>query len=340
MGESLRRLIWAITREETPLTKSVVLSHGDLDGITSGAIALLQFPGSTFYFTRPSQIHNDLSRVAKDKPDLVHISDIAINSKRFGDILQALDRFPKSTEIHWVDHHPLTVKEKRALSSRVVLMHEIGPCAAELVYRKFQDTLPEHALRLALYGAIGDYCDETPFARLHFDDVDKRTLYLEAGILVQALQEIDYRNESKDLLYQLSLGVKPSSMNDMVDLALKATRIEHEVFRYVQSKARKLGSIGYVLDMPINGYRGKSAKFSAYVTNSKVGISARSSDDEIDMSIRRRGTTIDLNKALNELLPSFDNSSGGGHPAAAGASLERNQFSKFLESFSEYIQTY
>jgi hypothetical protein len=56
------------------LTKSVVLSHGDLDGITSGAIALLKFPGSTFYFTRPSQIHQDLFRVAKDKPDIVHIS--------------------------------------------------------------------------------------------------------------------------------------------------------------------------------------------------------------------------------------------------------------------------
>ncbi len=57
------------------MTKSVVLSHGDLDGITSGAIALLQFPGSTFYFTRPSQVHQDLFRIAKDKPDIVHISE-------------------------------------------------------------------------------------------------------------------------------------------------------------------------------------------------------------------------------------------------------------------------
>ena len=78
------------------MTKSVVLSHGDLDGITSGAIALLQFPGSTFYFTRPSQVHQDLFRVAKDKPDIVHVSDIAINNRKFENILQALDRFPES----------------------------------------------------------------------------------------------------------------------------------------------------------------------------------------------------------------------------------------------------
>ncbi|TFG30349.1 hypothetical protein EU528_08395 [Candidatus Thorarchaeota archaeon] len=214
------------------------------------------------------------------------------------------------------------------------------PCAAELVYRKFESNLPEHALRLALYGAIGDYCDGTPFTTIHFDDVDKRTLYLEAGILVQALQEIDYRRESKDLVYELTLGVKPSSMNDMVDLALKATRIEHEVFRYIQQNAKHLGSIGYILDMPIHGYRGKSAKFSAYVTNSKIGISARSSEDEVDMSIRRRGSHIDLNKALNTILPEFDNASGGGHPAAAGASLERNDFQKFLRTLADYVKDF
>jgi len=322
------------------LTKSVVLSHGDLDGITSGAIAMLQFPGATFYFSRPSQIHQDLYRVAKDKPDFVHVSDIAINSRKFEDLLQALDSFPESTTFHWTDHHPMTSKQKRELSSRVDLFHKVGPCAAELVYRKFESNLPEHALRLALYGAIGDYCDDTPFTKLHFDDLDKRTLYLEAGILVQALQEIDYRRESKDLVYQLTLGVKPSSMNDMVDLALKATRIEHEVFRYIRQYAQSFGPIGYIMDMPINGYRGKSAKFSAYVTNSKIGISARTSEDEVDMSIRRRGTNVDLNKALNSILTDFAGSSGGGHPAAAGASLEKNDFNKFLHSFADYMKEF
>ncbi len=322
------------------MAKSVVLSHGDLDGITSGAIALLHYPGSDFYFTKPSQVHQDLFRIAKDRPNLVHISDIAINTAKFDSLLNALDKFPKSTIIQWTDHHPILPKQKKELSSHVDLMHELDSCAAELVYRRFESNLPEYALRLALYGAIGDYCDNTPFAKLHFDDVDKRTIYLEAGILVQALQEIDYRRESKDLLYQLSLGVKPSSMNDMVDLAIKATRIEHEVFHYVQDNARKVGCLGYILDMPINGYRGKSAKFSAYATNSKIGISARSSDDDIDMSLRRRRTKLDLNKALNEILPGFEGASGGGHPAAAGANLEINLFPEFLQVLSEYASKY
>ena len=326
--------------EETDLADTVVLSHGDLDGITSGAIALLKFPGSDFYFTRPSQIHQDLYRVAKDRPKIVHVSDIAINTKKFDSLLQSLDRFPESTQILWTDHHPMTAKQKRALEKRVDLVHQVGPCAAELVYQRFQANLPEHALRLALYGAIGDYCDDTEFSRIHFDDVDKRTLYLEAGILVQALQEIDYRRESKDLVYQLTLGIKPSSMNDIVDLALKATRIEHEIFRYIQNHARKLGPVGYILDLPVHGYRGKSAKFSAYVTDANIGVSARSSEDEVDMSLRRRQTKVDLNRALNTILPSFIGASGGGHPAAAGCSLEKNDFPEFLQSLADYVSNH
>jgi RecJ-like exonuclease len=317
----------------------VVLSHGDLDGITSGAIALLAFPGASFYFTRPSQIYQDLNRVAKNRPTEVHVSDIAINTKMFDYLIKALDSFPKTTTIHWTDHHPISASHKKQLSERVDLFHEVGPCAAELVYRKFEDSLPEHALRLALYGAIGDYCDDTKFSKIHFDDYDKRTLYLEAGLLVQALQEIDYRREAKDLVRQLTIGIEPSSMNDIVALAVKATRIEHEVFRYVQSNARKLSRVGYVLDMPINGYRGKSAKFAAYVTNSMIGISARSSDDDVDMSIRRRQCDVDLNKALGKILSGIEGGQGGGHPAAAGASLHRNDFPLFLQQLAEYVDT-
>ena len=316
---------------------STVLTHGDLDGITSGAIALLAFPGSDLYFTRPSHVHEDLYRVAKDKPDEVHISDIALNTQRFDEILRALSRFPKSTIIHWTDHHPMSAAHKKKLGAQVELFHEVGPCAAELVYRKFQDRLPEHALRLALYGSIGDYCDETPFARANFDNYDKRTLYLEAGLLVQALQEIDYRRESKNLVRQLTLGIEPSSMNDIVELALKATRIEHEVFRYVQRNARKLGPIGYVLDMPIGGYRGKAAKFAATSTESLVGISARSSEDDVDMSIRRRHCDVDLNRALIKILSNLEGASGGGHPAAAGASMNKESFPQFIQLFAEYV---
>ncbi len=318
---------------------SFVVSHGDVDGITSGAIAMQKFPGSTFYFSKPSQLPTDLFRIAKDKPDLVCISDIAVNEQRFADIVRALDRFPSHTKIHWIDHHPMRRKHLGILSKKTDLFHEIGPCAAELVYRRFQDELPESALRLALYGAIADYCDDTPFTQVHFDDYDKRTLYLEAGLLVQALQEIDYRRESKDLVRELTLGIAPSAMNHIVELAIKATRIEHEVFRYVKNYARKLGPIGYILDMPIDGYRGKSAKFSAYVTDSNIGISAKTSEDEMDMSIRRRATNIDLNKALNEILIEFNDAHGGGHPAAAGASMYKNDFPTFLQRFADYMST-
>lgn len=316
---------------------TTVISHGDLDGITAGAIGLLALPGSFFYFSKPSNIAQDLFRAAKDNPEEVIVSDIALNTSRLNDIVKALRKFPKSSTIHWIDHHPMPTKHKKTLSQHVELFHKVGPCGAELVYRKFQDRLPEHAIRLALYGAIGDYCDATEFALRHLEDYDKRTLYLEAGLLVQALQEIDYRKESRDLVKELTLGIEPSSMNNIVALAIKATRIEHQVFRYVKGKARKLGSVGYVLDMPIGGYRGKSAKFAAYVTDSQIGISARSSNDDIDMSIRLRNSKVNLNKALESILSELPGAHGGGHPQAAGASMDRNDFPKFLQRLADYV---
>jgi RecJ-like exonuclease len=319
---------------------SFVISHGDLDGITSGAIGLLAYPGATFYFTRPSQVAQDIYRIAKDMPETLLISDIAVNTMRFDDIMKAIDRLPKQTAVTWIDHHPLPARHKKKLESKINFIHEIGPCAAELVYRQYEKSLPEHAIRLALYGAIGDYADGTPFATSRLEDYDKRTLYLEAGLLVQALQEIDYRNESKDLVRDLSLGVQPSAMNDIVSHAIKATRIENEVFRFVQTHARKMGQVGYVLDMPISGYRGKAAKFTAYVTDSQIGISAKSSEDVVDMSLRTRRSNIDLNKALNTILPEIPDAKGGGHPKAAGASLPLNEFPTFLQQLAEYVDSH
>jgi len=199
--------------------------------------------------------------------------------------------------------------------------------------------LPEHALRIALYGAIADYCDDTPFAREHFDDFDKRTLYLESGLLVQALQEIDYSRESKDIVWSLALGMEPSAIPNIVSLAIQATRIEHQMFEYVKRHARRVGHVGYVLDIPMSGYRGKTAKFAAYCTGAAIGISARTSGDEIDMSIRRRGIRIDLNRLLGKIVPALEHAQGGGHPAACGATMSRNEFPKFLHLLNEALSS-
>ncbi|NWF94964.1 MAG: hypothetical protein HXY34_02380 [Candidatus Thorarchaeota archaeon] len=317
---------------------SVVLSHGDLDGITSGAIALLAFPGSTFQFTRPATIHQDLHRLSKSPPSVISISDIAVNVQTFDRIVQAVESFPETTIIHWTDHHPLAERNRRLLSQKVELFHETGPCAAELVFRKFGRNLPDHAVRLALYGAIGDYCDQTAFASARFEDFDKRTLYFEAGILVQALQEMESTKSLRDLVFQLAMGVEPSSMNELVSLAVKATRIEHDLFAFVRNNARKMGNVGFVLDVPINGYRAKCAKFAAYCTDSIIGVSARSNADEVDLSIRRRNTDLDLNMALQTIMPEFPGAQGGGHPAAAGGSIGKTEFPAFIQRLAEYAQ--
>ena len=62
--------------------------------------------------------------------------------------------------------------------------------------------------------------------------------------------------------------------------------------------------------------------------------------NEVDMSIRRRGSRVDLNRALNKILPHIDGAHGGGHPAAAGASMNKNDFPSFLQQLSDYIANF
>ena len=63
----------------------------------------------------------------------------------------------------------------------------LKPAASELTYRLFEDRLDRDMRRIAIYGAIGDFCDNTPHVKSWVKDWDKRSLYFQAGTLTQAI---------------------------------------------------------------------------------------------------------------------------------------------------------
>ena len=50
------------------------------------------------------------------------------------------------------------------------------------------------------------------------------------------------------------------------------------------------------------------------------------------------GSKVVLNKTLNIILKDLEGSSGGGHPAAAGASLDINDFPEYLQLLAEHVE--
>ncbi len=319
--------------------KTIIMTHGDTDGITSGAIMLGLYTSGELFFTRPGSLASHLKHIIKKRPDRVTITDIAINKTRMDDILEQLERLSKFAEIIYIDHHPLP----RNLSTKKIpanlVVHETGPCAAELAYRTFADKLSQDFSEIALIGAIGDYCDNTPFVYNTLKNWDKRILYMESALIVQALQEINNDTTKKELTSRLTLGLRPSQMSDIVPLAIKASNTERSVMNWIKHNVRIEGEIAYIIDMPIHGFRGKGAIYAAGYGNTKIGINASHDESNmIDMSLRTREENIKLNEILEDILPELGKkATGGGHPKAAGASIPAKKFSKFVDLLNNNI---
>ena len=150
-----------------------ILCHGDSDGICSGALALAANPEARVFFTNPVELAQDLKRV--DEGDSAIICDIALNEDTLQKVLDRMRVLSSKNTLLYIDHHPLPPNlDLTSFPAKVI--HELAPCASELTYRTFQNRLPRKTSRVAIYGAIGDYDDDTPFIRELLKDWDKRTL--------------------------------------------------------------------------------------------------------------------------------------------------------------------
>ena len=199
-----------------------ILTHGDADGVCSGALALAANPNSHVYFTHPAGLAEDLNVV--EPGDSLIVCDISLSENTLGEVLDKLRLVAEHGQLIYIDHHPLP----EGLSPYEVpgeFVHGVGVCASELTYRFFEDRLSRDMSRIVVYGAIGDYADDTPYIRRLVQDWDKRVLYFETGILIQALDAIGRNYERKrGLVWMLSENVPPSADDELVELALEQTR--------------------------------------------------------------------------------------------------------------------
>lgn len=312
-----------------------ILCHGDTDGICSAAIARAIFPSAEIRFTRPVSLLRDLTET--EPRFTVVILDIAINETQREQILSKMDELSKFGEVIYVDHHPLPYRMLKRDIPATTVAHEIGPSAAELTFRLFRNGLrPDHEL-LAIWGAIADYCEQTSFVQNGLGKYDRRTVYMEAGLLSQAIGEAGGDYEFKRTVVEaLSRLTPPTRIPDLVRRAIEATEQEWELYFYVRSNVERMGPLAVVRQLP-RGSLGKAAMFAVGLTGAEVGLCARRSDGEIDISLRRRhDSLVDLNEVLRRIVYRLGGS-GGGHSSAAGANIPAGVFGEFLETLASEI---
>lgn len=310
--------------------RTLILTHGDSDGICSGALAKSAYPDAYVYFTSPVSLLDKLNLI-EDVETLI-ICDIAIEERRCSELYSALRKFAKKCSLYYIDHHPLP----ESCEKEKWFYHDTGVCSSELTCRVFEDLLSQEMRRVAIYGAIGDFCDNTPCVKNWVRDWDKRSLYFQAGTLIQAILQKGKDYEFKrSLLEPLSKNVIPSDIPDLLELAREAAINEEKIRLFVKEHVKVLKNSAYIVNT--NNSISKAAIYAASYGQREVGIAAecREKKGVYDLSIRSRGKT-DINRILRSVAPKFGGS-GGGHPVAAGARIPKDSLESFLRTFDKKI---
>lgn len=312
------------------MSRSLILTHGDSDGVCSGAIAKSAYPEAEVYFTSPVGILDDL-KMADGCRNII-ICDIAIDARSCTALFNRLEELAQSASIKYIDHHPLPDK-----CWEVDWLHnDLGMCASELTYKVLEDRLNSDMRRVAIYGAIGDYYDNTPSIKEWLQDWDKRSLFFQAGTLIQALIHMGRNYDFKrKLLLPLSHDMIPTEIPSVSEIAREGARAEEALRLRIKKDVTSLENLAYVIDP--KGYMSKSAIYAASYGMRGVGIAAeyRGHKDVYDMSLRSR-ENIDLNRLLRTVALKHGGT-GGGHAAAAGARIPSASFVEFLQDLDAAI---
>ncbi|MEM2612011.1 MAG: DHHA1 domain-containing protein [Thermoproteota archaeon] len=310
----------------------IILAHGDCDGICSASLATAAKKDVKIIFTSPANLLFELKSIPEGNN--VIIMDVALTHKYKNEIVLELKRLCSSGEVIYLDHHPLPSR----LSLRKIPVKTIkskGACASELTYVFFEEELNPEMSRVAIYGAIGDYSDNTPRIKELLKKWDKRELYLEAGILVAALEGVKKRDFGfkRNLVNYLSENRLPSSDRNLVEIALRESEKDEKMRQVVKNSVKRHGRVAYVIN--IGWSLGKATTYARAYADALVGVAAEEIDENIDMSVRSVSLN-NLHKIVSKVAEELGGV-GGGHANAAGARIPKGLFPEFIRRLDEML---
>ncbi|MEM2415355.1 MAG: DHHA1 domain-containing protein [Thermoproteota archaeon] len=315
------------------MTGWIILAHGDCDGICSASLALSAKKNAKLVFTNPANLLSELKSIHEEN---IIIVDIALTPKHRKEIVSELRRLGSRGEVIYLDHHPLPP----GLSLRKLPVKTVsgskGACASELTYIFFEKDIDPEMSRVAVYGAIGDYSDNTPRIQHLLKKWDKRELYLESGILVAALEgvkkgDFDFK---RGLVNYLSKNKLPSSDRNLVEIALREAERDEQMRHVVKNMVKTHGRVSYVVN--VEWSLGKAATYARAYGNTIVGVAADERGENIDLSVRSVGLK-NLHKITSDIAERLGGV-GGGHINAAGARIPQGKLSEFIEMLDERLR--
>jgi single-stranded-DNA-specific exonuclease len=303
---------------------ATILTHTDGDGICAGSLVKMtkEYQDASVIFTHPMGLATDLKKL---EDDLV-ICDIALDKRAYKEIYDRLEEISQNYSIVYLDHH----NRPGSLPPKVVDIHDETVCATELAFRYFYHELPKYADRIAIIGAISDYLDKTPLMLEVLHHFERRSLFLDAGLLAQGLNAYSRSYDSmRELVEEFSKGKYPCDVKILVDQAIRTTRKDKKTREKVIRSYEKGKMIAWVMNP--HSSKSKAAHWIMGDSGSVVGltiINHRSRPNIVDITLRGRNL-VDLRNIVPKIAHNLGGS-GGGHANALGCRFPKDNLKIFL----------
>ncbi len=311
-----------------------ILTHGDVDGVCSAALAKSIYPRARVDFAEPYQLVEKLRGLSGW--DTAIILDLGMNVTQGVETKEAFREVSKSCDTIYVDHHPFPpgITEGTLTCKRVV--HDKNASTSELTWGFFS---PSASLDfVALLGGIGDYQDNTPLMKKLLEKHTRRLSRLEELLLEYALEA----NRGNDIFKRktveaLARGVWPSDVPNLMSGVRAALDWDRVIREHVETKARRIGPrVAFVDNVPF-GFTSKGASYAVELSDVEIGVGASRIGENIRLSLRRaERSKANLNILLKECTLRVGGA-GGGHKAAAGAIVPEKKFDEFLKKLEELV---
>lgn len=314
------------------------MAHGDLDGLASAAVvmAALRKRGESpvLEISQPYMLARNLLKLVAQKPRLVVIVDLGIDSATWPTISRAIEELTaRGCRILWIDHHSGTAKRALDLAnlSVTLLYTDCGSSStiAKTAFAELTDN-PAFYTKLARIGEVADGVAE--------GDAELSTL---AGLLATALSAPSSKEEFKKKLVKMWVEERKLVSDDIALLAEEFDEALAEKLKSVEERVVLEVKRGLVIDargMKLVGLAGHVATAIAQAKN-KVAVLLFSPSEQTVVATCRvpRGINFDI---LSELTPAAAElgGGGGGHPRAAALRVPAAAGDSFLNRICEIMK--
>jgi len=314
--------------KNSKLLMTTIFTHLDGDGVCSASLIKMvkKYSNAQVFFTHPAGLGHDIKKI---EDDLI-ICDIAQDKRSYNKTYSRLEKISYNHSIHYFDHHSMP----KPLPPKVINIHKEGVSATEIVYRYFYHELPEYADHIVLLGAICDYLDDTSLMQEILHHYERRSLFLDAGLLAQGLMKSNKGSRYdtlRNVVKRLSKGEFPCDIKFLAEGALKISRREKQIRKKIITLYKTRENLAYIINPPF-GSRSKIAYWILGHSGLYLGLTIRhlkSKPNLVDITIRGRNL-VDLKIIIPPIIEKFDGTAGG-HPNALGCRLLKDKLDQFLE---------